>query len=210
MLVDNWDQACRYLSERDPQLAEIIKHFAGRKIEYTTFMTPFAAITRSIVFQQLSTKAAATIHQRLMDLFPSADEIFASHFLMLDEKTVRSAGISKNKFLALTDLASKVEAGAVPDFDVLNEMTDEAIIETLTAIRGVGRWTVEMLLIFTLKRADVLPLNDLGIRKGFARIYGTALPTPKMLGIQGEQWQPYRSVASWYCWRATELHYPAN
>ena len=145
-----------------------------------------------------------------MNLFPSADEIFASQFLMLDEKTVRSAGISRNKFLALTDLASKVEAGAVPDFDVLNEMTDEAIIETLTAIRGVGRWTVEMLLIFTLKRADILPLNDLGIRKGFARIYGTALPTPKVLEIQGEQWRPYRSVASWYCWRATELHSPAN
>ena len=205
MLTDDWNQACRYLSDKDPQLAKVINHFIDRKIEYMSFQTPFAAITRSIVFQQLSGKAAGTIHQRLINLFPSPDEVFASHFLTLDEKAVRGAGISRNKFLALTDLATKVEAGEVPDFDVLNEMTDEAIIETLIEIRGVGRWTVEMLLIFTLKRPDVLPLNDLGIRKGFSRIYGAELPSPKVLQTHGEQWKPYRSVASWYCWRASEL-----
>ncbi len=205
MLTHNWKQACQYLTARDPELAKIIHHFLDREIEYTAFSTPFAAIARSIVFQQLSGKAAATIHQRLIDLFPSADDIFAHHFLKLDEETVRGAGISRNKLLALTDLATKVEAGAVPDFDVLNKMTDDAIIETLIKIRGVGRWTVEMLLIFTLRRPDVLPLNDLGIRKGFAQIYGTELPSFKELEAKGEQWRPYRSVASWYCWRATEL-----
>jgi len=119
---------------------------------------------------------------------------------------LRVSGLSRNKAAALRDLAGKVLDGEIPTRRAAEKLTDEELIERLTAVRGIGRWTVEMFLIFTLGRPDVLPLDDYGVRKGYARAYGRdVLPRPKELATQGERWRPYRTTASWYLWRATEL-----
>ena len=167
--------------------------------------TPFATLLRSIVYQQLSGKAAGSIHRRLLDLFPS-HRPSARALLALDDAELRAAGLSRSKILAVRDLATKAAARRLPSRPALDGMDDEAIIERLTEIRGIGRWTVEMLLIFTLDRPDVLPVTDLGIRRGFMVCRGNGeLPEPADLLAHGEIWRPYRSVASWYLWRASEL-----
>ncbi len=164
-------------------------------------LTPFEALVRAIVYQQLAGSAAAAIHGRLNALFDG--EITAEALLKRRKSTLRKVGLSEAKALAVHDLANKRIDGIVPDLKTLQQLSNEEIIERLTAVRGVGRWTVEMMLIFRLGRADVLPLNDLGIRKGYQFAYGQdALPTPKALAKVGEQWSPYRTVASWYLWRA--------
>ena len=206
MSAYDWNHAIAHLERRDRALKRIIGVIgAGKPARIGSAQTPFATLLRSIVYQQLSGKAAGTIHRRLLDLFPGRRPS-ARVLLALDDDALRGAGLSRPKILAVRDLAAKAAARRIPSRRVLDGMEDEAIIERLTEIRGVGRWTVEMLLIFTLDRPDVLPVTDLGVRRGFmvCRRAG-ALPEPADLLAQGEIWRPYRSVASWFLWRASEL-----
>ncbi|HEX7046821.1 MAG TPA: DNA-3-methyladenine glycosylase 2 family protein [Gammaproteobacteria bacterium] len=189
---------------RDPDLRQFIRHAGPFGLVPRRPAAPFPALLRSIVYQQLSGKAAATIHGRVLALFPGRGHPKPAALLEVDEPLLRGAGLSRNKVLAVRDLAARVEDGTVPSLARLRRMDDEEIIERLTAVRGVGRWTVEMLLIFTLGRPDVLPLNDLGVLRGFSRIYDCE-PDAACLAEQGEAWRPYRSVASWYLWRAADM-----
>ena len=160
---------------------------------------------RAIIYQQLSGKAAGTIHGRVIDLFPTKRQVTPERLLKLKNEQLRGAGVSGGKTKALRDLARKAAAGEVPGFAKLRRMDDEEVIECLTAIHGIGRWTVEMLLMFQLGRPDVLPIHDLGVRKGFALAHKLKeMPTPKELESLADKWRPFRSVGSWYCWRALE------
>ncbi|MBW3567376.1 MAG: DNA-3-methyladenine glycosylase [Proteobacteria bacterium] len=197
-------QALRHLRRRDPLLRDLIRHAGAFTLVPRKPAAPFPALLRAIVYQQLSGKAAATIHGRVMDLFPGRAHPTPEQILEASETALRGAGLSRAKLLAIRDLAARVQDGTVPSLRRLRTMEDEAIIERLVAVRGVGRWTAEMLLIFTLGRPDVLPMNDLGIHRGFCRVYGGE-PDPGRLLAQGENWRPYRSVASWYLWRAADM-----
>lgn len=163
---------------------------------------------RSIVFQQLSGAAATTIFRRVCELWnPDGLRPTPEQILGASVETLRSAGLSGAKTAALQDLAARETGGLIPSIRKLSTMEDEAIIEVLTQVRGVGRWTVEMLLMFRLGRPDVLPVNDLGVRKGFALTYGLdEMPKPAQLAEAGDLWRPYRSVGSWYMWRAVEVY----
>ena len=205
----DWNRALAHLGRRDRALGRIIGVIGrGKPARLGSAKTPFATLLRSIVYQQLSGKAAGTIHRRLLELFPG-HRPSARTLLTLDDDALRGAGLSRPKILAVRDLAAKAAARRVPSRRALDGMEDDAIIERLTEILGVGRWTVEMLLIFTLDRPDVLPATDLGVRRGFMVCRRTgALPEPDHLLAEGEIWRPYRSVASWYLWRASELPAP--
>ena len=201
----NWRSSIRHLKAVDPHLGRIIDACGNIKLEIQRRRSPFEFLLRSIIFQQLSGKAAGTIHGRLLALFPMKRPT-PQRVLRLQPKKFRNTGVSGNKERAIRDLARHARDGLVPGFTALTRMSDEEIIETLTAIHGIGRWTVEMLLIFQLGRPDVLPVDDLGVRKGFAMMRGKkTLPTPKQLARAASKWQPYRSIGSWYCWRATEM-----
>ncbi|MGH8307358.1 MAG: DNA-3-methyladenine glycosylase family protein [Gammaproteobacteria bacterium] len=196
-------RAVRYLKRADPRLASLMSQVGPLRLSVRPVGSPFEALLRAITYQQLSGKAAATIHSRLLDLFPGG--LTPERLLDTPEAALRSAGLSRNKMLSVRDLAAKVLDATVPDFVALGAMSDEEIIERLTAVRGVGRWTVEMLLIFTLGRPDVLPLDDLGIRKGFQLAYRMQrLPAAVTMQRAGRAWTPFRSVASWYLWRAAD------
>ena len=209
------DEAVRVLSANDPKLGrlmEAVGPFALKLLEDSRGGGAFAALAQSIVYQQLTGKAAATILGRVKSLLVTrargkAEGVFFTprELLVSTVADLRVAGLSGNKVLALQDLATKAESGQLPTLAELEKMNNEAIIERLTTIRGIGRWTVEMMLMFRLGRPDVLPLGDYGIRKGFALTFKTKeLPTPTQLAKRGERWRPYRTVASWYLWRALE------
>ena len=202
----DWDHALAHLRRRDRALNRIIDIIGPRKpARIGSTQTPFATLLRSIVYQQLSGKAAGSIHRRLLALFPRGRPS-ARALLALGEAELRAVGLSRSKVLSVRDLAEKAAARQLPSRRALDAMDDEAIIERLIGIRGVGRWTAEMLLIFTLDRPDVLPVTDLGVRRGFMVCQGNGeLPEPADLLAHGEIWRPYRSVASWYLWRASEL-----
>lgn len=196
--------AVAHLGGVDQRLAELIKHAGPYRPRVLAGGGPFQVLLRSIVYQQLSGKAAGTIHARLLALF--SGEVTASELLEKSEAALRSAGLSRAKVAAVRDLATRVLDGTVPETETLRELADEQIIKRLTAVRGVGRWTVEMLLLFYLGRPDVLPVHDLGVRKGYRITYCLEeLPAPRELTRYAEIWRPYRSVASWYMWRAVEL-----
>ena len=166
---------------------------------------PFEALARNIIYQQLHGKAAAAIHARVLELF-GGGRLRPADVLGAGEGDLRGAGLSAAKLAALKDLAARTVDGTVPTLARLRRMSDEEIVERLTQVRGIGRWTVEMLLMFRLGRPDVLPVGDFAVRKGFALAYGLKeSPRPKELAEFGERWRPYRSVASWYMWRAVEL-----
>ncbi len=202
----DWERALAHLRRRDRALERIIDIVGpGKPARIGSAQTPFATLLRSIVYQQLSGKAAGTIHRRLLALFPGRRPS-ARALLALGDAELRAAGLSRSKVLSVRDLATKAAARQLPSRRALDAMDDEAIIERLTGVRGIGRWTVEMLLIFTLGRPDVLPATDLGVRRGFMVCRGgEALPEPADLLAHGEIWRPWRSVASWYLWRASEL-----
>lgn len=165
----------------------------------------FESLTRNIIYQQLHGNAASAIHGRVRDLFTRRKPT-PHGIINTPEERLRAAGLSAAKTLAIKDLAAKTLDGTVPTLARLRRMEDEEIIERLTEVRGIGRWTVEMLLIFRLGRPDVLPVGDFAVRKGFALCYGLkAQPRPKEILKHAERWRPYRSVASWYMWRASEL-----
>jgi 3-methyladenine DNA glycosylase/8-oxoguanine DNA glycosylase len=156
------------------------------------------------VYQQLTGKAASTIHGRLVALFP-AKRITPQRLLRTHSRRLRGAGLSRAKVLALKDLAAKTLDGIVPPARVLHTMPDDEIVAHLTQVRGIGRWTVEMMLIFRLGRPDVWPVTDYGVQKGYARVFSRGrLPSPKLLERRGERWRPFRSAAAWYLWRAAE------
>jgi 3-methyladenine DNA glycosylase/8-oxoguanine DNA glycosylase len=167
----------------------------------------YGALLESIVYQQLSGKAAQTIYRRVCELFPRArGGPTPEQILGAPDQALRGAGLSRAKALAVRDLAEKAHAGAIPSLAKARRMDDAAIVDCVTEVRGIGRWTAEMLLIFRLGRPDVLPVDDYGVRKGFALVHRKRrLPTPKELAAHGERWRPYRTVATWYLWRALDL-----
>ncbi|MGH8278527.1 MAG: DNA-3-methyladenine glycosylase family protein [Gammaproteobacteria bacterium] len=194
----------RHLRHADPQLARLMQCVGPLRLTLRPATTPFESLLRAITYQQLSGKAAATIHARVLALFPSG--LTPGRLLAKPQTALKRAGLSRNKALAVRDLAARTLDGTVPSFRVLASLDDAAIVERLTQVRGVGRWTVEMLLIFTLGRPDVLPLDDLGVRKGFQLAYGMRdLPATRTLERAGRLWAPYRSAASWYLWRALDI-----
>jgi DNA-3-methyladenine glycosylase II len=216
--------ACRELAANDPKLGKLIQRAGPFTMRISDSQSPFEALTESIIYQQLHGKAAATIHRRLLESFAPVLTLEAAgtgthptpqHILDCPNEQLRAAGLSKNKMLALRDLAAKTIDGTVPDLKHIRRMSDEAIIEHLTQVRGIGRWTVEMLLIFRLSRPNVLPVDDFGVRKGFALTFGKLKPTDKVTPMdlpkpddmrrRAKKWQPWCSVASWYMWRACDL-----
>lgn len=200
------EKALKALKKADKQLAQVIKNVGPCTLQPDDIQSPFVALAESIVYQQLSGKAAATIFGRVKTLFAESGGLTAQSVLTTSVQTLRSAGCSNAKALALIDLAEKTVSGVVPNVDQLHTMPDDEIIERLVSIRGVGKWTVEMLLIFRLGRMDVMPATDYGIRKGFALTYRLVdLPTPKEILAHSEIWKPYRTLASWYLWRSLEL-----
>jgi DNA-3-methyladenine glycosylase II len=194
-----------HLTKRDRKLGAWIKRIGP--IEPEGWRKPFETVdslARSILYQQLSGKAAATIVGRV-EVAVGSSRLHADALLSVDGTTLRGCGVSGNKVLALRDLAQRASAGEVPSARRLAGMDDEAIVEALTAVRGIGRWTVEMLLMFRLGRPDILPIDDLGVRKG-AQIVDKLdeMPAPKALAARGEVWGPYRSLAGFYLWRIVD------
>jgi DNA-3-methyladenine glycosylase II len=226
----NVSQAIAELSAADPKLARLIAQAGPFTLTLRSTQSPFEALLRAIIYQQLHGKAAATIHQRLLDSFAPVTgdhsltgetvHFTAQHLLDAPNEQLRAAGLSHNKALAVRDLAAKTLDGTVPSLARIRRMSDEEIIDHLTQVRGIGRWTVEMFLMFRLGRPDVFPTSDYGVRKGFALTFGklkppkdgsplkvTAadLPSAAVMDKRGQRWVPWRSVASWYMWRACDL-----
>ncbi len=186
-------------------MADLIARSRRYNIAPAISIRPFDALAESIAYQQLSGKAAATIFGRVRALYPKTKWLDPAKILATPDDALRSAGLSRAKTAAIKDLAAKTIDGTVPSGHALLRMSDDEIIARLTQVRGIGRWTVEMLLLFDLGRPDVWPVDDYGVRKGFAKTFGRRkLPTPKQLIKSGEKWRPYRSVAAWYFWRALE------
>ena len=166
----------------------------------------FAALVRSIMFQQLAGKAAMAIHARFLALF--AGDLSPAAVLALEEGAMRTAGVSGPKSAAITDLARKVLDGTVPLHDV-DSLSDDELVERMVQVRGIGRWTAEMFLLFQLGRPDVWPVDDYGVRKGWAMAHGLKdLLSPRAMQAEGERFRPYRSIAAWYCWRAVDTLVP--
>ena len=198
------EEAHRHLTASDARLAALIAKSRRYNIKPGRMVKPFDSLAESIAYQQLSGKAAATIWGRVRALYPGK-YLDPETVLATPDEKLRGAGLSRSKVLALKDLAAKTIDGTVPTARALTKMTDEQIIERLVSVRGIGRWTVEMLLLFDLGRGDVWPVHDYGVRKGFAKVFGKRkLPTPKQLMKLGEKWRPYRSAAAWYFWRALD------
>jgi len=193
------------LAARDPVIAGLVEAAgpASLRRRGRERRDHFGALARSIAYQQLAGKAAAAIHGRFEALFdghPTPEAVLA-----MPEQSLRAVGLSGSKAASILDLAAKVESGVVP-LDGIQRLTDEDIIERLIVVRGIGRWTAEMFLIFQLGRLDVWPVDDFGVRAGYGSAYGLkAAPTPKALVPLGDAFRPYRSIAAWYFWRAIEL-----
>ena len=199
------DAAVGALREADPALGRAIDDFGPFAMRRRTMRTPFEALLRAIVYQQLSGRAAGAIHARVLALFEGGRPTPPALAAMSEER-LRASGLSRAKAAAARDLAEKTIARIVPGGRALRGMSDDEIVARLVQVRGVGRWTVEMLLMSYLARPDVLPATDLGVRRGFARIQGLeALPAPADLLAHGERWRPWRTVAAWYLWRAADL-----
>jgi DNA-3-methyladenine glycosylase II len=199
------DHAHRHLSASDPRMAALIARSRRYEIEPAVSIHPFDALAESIVYQQLHGKAAAAIWNRVRALYPKRKRLDPAKVFATPDETLRAAGLSRAKVAAIKDLAAKTMDGTVPSARALLKMSDDEIVARLTSVRGIGRWTVEMLLLFDLGRQDVWPVDDYGVRKGFAKTFAKRkLPTPNQLMKQGEKWRPYRSVAAWYFWRAVD------
>jgi DNA-3-methyladenine glycosylase II len=197
--------ACKHLSECDERLAELISATAQFQLEEILAESPYEALLEAIAYQSISGKAAATIFGRVKALSSNGGVPTPNEMLKLKKPALRKAGLSGAKILAMKDLAQRTIDGVVPTLEQAEKMSDEELVERLVSVRGIGAWTVEMFLIFRLGRPDVLPIHDLGVKKGWSVAYGKKhMPTPKELLAFGERWRPYRTVASWYMWRAFE------
>jgi DNA-3-methyladenine glycosylase II len=198
--------ARRALARVDPGLGALMRRVGPFRLELRPLHSPFAALAESIVYQQLHGKAAASIFARLSERVGKGPGFTPDALLALPDPTLREVGLSGAKAAALKDLAQKTREGAVPTLTEVRRLSDAELIERFTQVRGIGQWTVEMLLIFRLGRPDVLPVDDYAIRKGFMRLQGMeASPRPREVLEYGERWRPWRSVASWYLWRSLEL-----
>jgi DNA-3-methyladenine glycosylase II len=206
-------EAVAHLRAVDAKLSALIDRVGAFTLRLDPAPSPFESLVESIIYQQLHGKAAATIHRRVREHFGGA--LAPQLLLDVPDEVLRAAGVSGNKCRALKDLAALTLNGTVPAHAVIRKMTDAEIVERLTAVRGIGPWTVEMLLIFRMGRPDVLPVTDYGVRKGFALTFqrvpktrplaASDLPKPEVLLKRGKRWAPFRSVASWYLWRACDL-----
>ena len=197
-------RAIEHLTGADPKLAAVIQRVGAFRLTPKAEGTHFDAVCRSIIYQQLSGKAAATIHNRVLELYGGRHPMPGELASTADER-LRAAGLSRQKLSYLKDLAARVVANDVP-IEMLHELPDEAVIDALIRVKGVGRWTAQMFLMFRLGRPDVLPDLDLGIQKAIQRAYGLRKrPLPARVIKIGAPWTPYRTVASWYLWRSLEL-----
>jgi len=197
-------EAARILAGRDPVIAGLVAETGLPRLRRPT-ESPFAALVRAIVYQQLAGRAAAAIHGRLIAALDDAVE--PAPLLALPPETLRAVGLSRNKAASLGDLATKVLDGTVVlSPRGLSRLTDDEIVTRLSAVRGIGPWTAEMFLMFQLRRLDVWPTGDLGIRHGYALAWKVSTPTARELDPLGEPYRPYRSILAWYCWRAAELY----
>jgi DNA-3-methyladenine glycosylase II len=195
----------KHLVKTDPVMKRLIREVGPFTLTPRSKRSPFESLARAIAYQQLHDKAAESIVRRFVALFPTKRFPQPADVLAMDEQAIRGAGFSRAKVAALRDLAAKTLDGTVPTGAIVRRLDDEAIIERLIAVRGVGRWTVEMLLIFQLGRPDVLPVDDFGVRNGFRIAYGCrSMPTPQKVRQYGERWKPYRTAAAWYLWRAAD------
>jgi 3-methyladenine DNA glycosylase/8-oxoguanine DNA glycosylase len=199
-------KAVRHLKAADPALGAIITAVGPFAMELKASRSLFGALAEAIVYQQLSNKAAATIYGRVEALFPRAKDGFTPrHILKAPDESLRGCGLSRAKVLAVQDLARRVQGKELPTLDEAQALDDDALVERLVAVRGIGRWSAEMFLMFRLGRPDVLPLDDYSLRKAYAKAFRKrALPSPDALAKRGERWRPYRTVASWYLWRTLE------
>lgn len=197
--------ATQHLKQADAALASVIERVGDCRLDRSQGTGDlFFSLTESILYQQLSGKAAAAIHRRFLQLYGDQPFPTPTDLLNTPTETLREVGISRSKIIYLTDLAQKILDG-LPSLDLLEPMEDEAIIQTLTAVKGVGRWTAQMILIFRLHRWDVLPVDDLGVRSGIQKLYALeTLPNKTTVEKIGHPWKPYRSIASWYVWRSLE------
>src|SRR5216684_3495417 len=197
--------AMNHLSAKDEKLAELITSTLPFQMDQDPLQSPYEALLEAIAYQSISGKAAATIYGRIKALSSTGRAPTPQEMLKLRKPVLRKAGLSGAKILAMKDLAQKTIDGIVPSFEEAQKLSDEELVERLVSVRGIGAWTVEMFLIFRLGRPDVLPIHDLGVRKGWAITYGKKrMPKPKELLAFGERWRPYRTVASWYMWRACQ------
>ncbi len=200
------EEALAHLRQQDSELGELMGRVGPYRLTQRRGLSPYRALARSIIGQQISGRAAEAILARLASEFGTPGVPPPGRIRQASDAKLRAAGLSAGKARAFRDLAARTLAGEVPSWAVLRKWPDERIISTLTEIHGIGRWTVEMLLLFRLGRPDVLPLGDLGIRKGYARAFGKGrLPSTRELQRRGWRWRPFRSVASWYLWRGLEL-----
>jgi len=207
------EEALAHLKGADAKLGALIDRVGEFSLRLDGLSSPFESLLESILYQQLNGKAAATIHQRVRDIYkgdPSPQALLGT-----PDEILRAAGVSGNKTRAMKDLAARTLDGTVPTHAAIRKMSDADIVERLTEVRGIGPWTVEMLLIFRMGRPDVLPVTDYGVRKGFALTFmripktrpleAADLPKPDVVFKRGQKWKPFRSVASWYLWRACDL-----
>jgi DNA-3-methyladenine glycosylase II len=206
-------EAVEYLKAADARLGVLIERVGPLMLRLDVSPSPFESLLESILYQQLHGKAAASIHRRVREYF--GGDPTPQMLIETPDDPLRAAGVSGNKIKAFRDLASKTLDGTVPSHAAIKKLSDAEIVERLTAVRGIGAWTVEMLLIFRLGRPDVLPVSDYGVRKGFALTFqkvpktralaAADLPKADVLLRRGKKWAPFRSVASWYLWRACDL-----
>ena len=202
MTPTDYARARRLLLRRDPVLAALIKKHGACGLAAAQRADHFSALVRAITGQQLSTKAASTIYARLVALMP--DGLTPASLSALTDDQMRGVGMSRQKIAYFRDLSAKVQSGIVP-LDALESMTDDEVIAALTAVKGIGRWSAEMFLMFRLHRPDVLPADDLGIVNAVKAVYRLRKrPTADRIRKIGEAWRPYRSVASWYLWRSLD------
>lgn len=195
------DHLCRV----DPVMRRVIREVGPCTLEPRLERTPFEALVRAVAHQQLHGAAAETILRRFIALFPGRRFPRPLDLDGVSDDSLRAAGFSRAKVAAVRDLARQARTGVVPGTRAIRQLGDEEIVGRLTAVRGVGRWTVEMLLIFKLGRPDVLPVDDFGVRNGFRVAYRREeMPLPKELREFGERWRPHRTTAAWYLWRAAD------
>jgi DNA-3-methyladenine glycosylase II len=206
-------EAVAHLKRSDPKLGALIDRAGEFTLRLDPSPSPFESLLEAILYQQLHGKAAATIHRRVREFF--GGDPTPQQLVSVPDEPLRAAGVSGNKIKALKDLAAKTLDGTVPSNKAIVKMPDADIVTRLTEVRGIGPWTVEMLLIFRLGRPDVLPVTDYGVRKGFALTFmkvpksrpieAPDLPKPDVMFRRAKKWAPFRSVASWYMWRACDL-----
>jgi DNA-3-methyladenine glycosylase II len=195
--------ATQYLAAKDARLAELIQSTEPFQMSADELESPYEALLEAIAYQSISGKAAATIFGRIKALGSNGRAPSPQEMVKLRKQALRKAGLSGAKAVAMKDLAKKTIEGVVPTLEDAQKLSDEELVKRLTSVRGIGAWTVEMFLIFRLGRPDVLPIHDLGVQKGWSIIYGKKhKPKPRELLAFGERWRPYRTVASWYMWRA--------